>query len=145
MAWMRPCAVVPVDGLGDVAVAKRCQGLALFGVVLAAVLGQVMDGAGVAGDQGAEGAPGADRAELAVVAEKDSLAPAASTWAAEADQVDVVGHPDLVEDHHRLFAELQLIVVEPPDQAGQGPRLGDPGLGPRLRAAWPEVAVPSTW
>ena len=66
---------VPVDGLADVPVAQGFQGLAFFGVVLAAVLGQIVDGTGVAGHQGAEGAAGADRAQLVVVAGEDQLGP----------------------------------------------------------------------
>ena len=67
---------VPVDGLPDVPVAQGFQGLAFFGVVLATVLRQVVDGTRVAGHQGAERSAGADRAQLVVVAGQDQLGPA---------------------------------------------------------------------
>ena len=116
---------IPGDRLGDLPVAQRCQGRALVRVVLSAVLVQVMDGARVAGHKGAQGAAGADRAELAVVTDEHQLGPGRFDMRGEADEVDVVGHAHLVEDHSGLFAEAQLAVVEPPDQAGQRPRLAD--------------------
>ena len=89
------------------AVTQRFQGLALFGVVLAAVLGQVVDGVGVAGHQGTEGSPGPDRAELVVIAGEHQLGPGGLDIGAEAHQVDVVCHAHLVQDDQSLFVESE--------------------------------------
>ncbi len=119
---------VPGDGLADVPVAQRLEGLALARVVLAAVLGQVVDGVGVARHQGTQRAARADRAELAVVADEHQLGPGQLDVGGQAGQVDVVGHAHLVQDDDGLFGEGQLAVVEPPDEAGQRAGLGDLGL-----------------
>ena len=63
-----------------------------------------------------------------------------------AEQVGVVGESYLVQDDDAGLRELELVVVEPPGQAGKGSRLGAiPASLPNVRAAWPDVAVPSTW
>ena len=66
-----------------------------------------------------------------VIAEQDQLGPGRLNMGGEADEVDIIGHPHFVEDHGGPFTQAQLMVVEPPEQAGQGPRLSDLCSAPR--------------
>ncbi len=93
------------------------------GIVLAAVLGQLVDDVGVASDQGGERPAGADRPQLVVVADQHQLGAGGLDAGGEGDQVGVLGHADLVEDDHGALVEGEPVVVEAPQQAGQRPGL----------------------
>jgi len=56
------------------------------------------------------------------------LAPGGFHVSAQARQIDVVCHVNFVQQDQSLLVEGDLAVLEPPDEAGQGARLGDPGL-----------------
>jgi hypothetical protein len=84
--------------------------------------------AGVACHQGAERTTRAHRPELTIVADQHELGTGGFDVGSEADQVGVVGHAHLVQDHQAALAELQLAVVEAPGEAGQSPCLADPCL-----------------
>ncbi len=88
-----------------------------------------------------------------VIAEQDQLGPGRLNMGGEADEVDIIGHPHFVEDHGGPFTQAQLMVVEPPEQAGQGPRLSDLCSAPRADELYgdrrgdelaPEFADPRT-
>ena len=138
--------LIPGHRPADVSVAQLGQGGALFGVVLAAVLHQVVHRVGVAGDEGLQGAARADRAQLAVIADEHQLRPGRLDVGGQADQVDVVGHARPRRRARRCGRR---------GAAGRGraARSGWPASRdspssaslPRLWAAWPEVAVPITW
>jgi hypothetical protein len=51
---------------------------------------------------------------------------------AQAEQVDVVGHSHLVAQHHGAIVKAQLVVVDPPEQAGQRPPLAQLGFCPQV-------------
>ena len=138
--------LIPGHRRGDVSVAQLAQGGAFFGVVLAAVLHQVVHRVGVAGDEGLQGAARADRAQLAVIADEHQFRSGRLGVGGQADQVDVVGHARPRRRGRRCGRR---------GAAGRGraarsgwPRFADSPRSasrPRFWAAWPEVAVPITW
>ena len=121
-------AYVPADSLADVAVAELFERFSLGWVVLAAVLGEAVDGLWVPGNKSAKSASWAHRAELVVVACQDQLGPSELYVSGEPGEVDVVGHANFIEQDRRLFVEAELSMVEAPDKARQGARLADAGL-----------------
>jgi hypothetical protein len=94
--------------------------------------------------RGPEGSAGADRAELALIADQDDLGLGEIAGAQQAEHVAVIGHPGLVEHDDVAPDELERAVVQTPEEGGDGAALGEVGFRPRVRAAWPEVAVPTT-
>jgi hypothetical protein len=120
-----PLTVVPSDRLPHFAVAEFSESLAFGRVVLAAVLGQLVDDIGVAADQRSQRSAGADRTELVVVAHEHELGARGLHPGGQSDQVGVLGHPRLIENHNRLVVESDSVVIQPPQQTRQRPRLTD--------------------
>ena len=136
--------MIPGDGPADVAVAQLGQTCALFRVVLAAVFDQLVDTSGWRRTSAWQRPAGADRAQLVVVADEHQLRSGGLDARGEGDQVDVLGHAHLVADDQAAVVEGQPAVVEPPDRLA---RVRDSAISaslPRLRAACPDVAVPTT-
>ena len=80
-------------------------------------------------DEGFEAAAGAHRAELAVVSDDDQLGAGRFGGGKQAEHGGVVGHARLVTDNHGAAIEVDLFVVETPQQGGDGSGLLDACLG----------------
>ena len=74
-----------------------------------------------------ERAAGADGAELAVVADQHHLRPCRLGGDQDTQDVAVIGHAGLVDDDHRVGVEGSTVMVEAPQQRGDGAAL-DAGL-----------------
>ena len=68
----------------------------------------------MARDKSSEGTTRADGAELAVVTDEYQLGSGLLDVGGETHEVGIVGHPDLVADHHCPVAHAQLAMVEAP-------------------------------
>ena len=120
------------------------KGGAFGGVALAQVLVEDGDDVGVPVEQRVEGAAGPDWGELAGIAHDHELAAGALDAQQKAGRVDVGREAGLIEHHDRPLVEREVAVVEPPDQRPQSCGTARRAWWPRVRAAWPLVAVPST-
>ena len=105
---------VPAHRLAHITVAQFSQGATLGAVVLAAILGQAVDDVGVAPHQGHQCPARADGAKLVVVADEHQFGPGGLDPGGEGHQVGVLGHANLVQDHHRLVTEGEPVMVEAP-------------------------------
>jgi len=63
-----------------------------------------------------------------MVAYEHQLCSGCFSMGGEAHQIDVVGHSDFIQDDSGSFVKAELVAIETPDQAGQGPRLVDASL-----------------
>jgi len=84
-------------------------------------------GVGVAGDERGEGPARANGTELAVIAHHHQLCPGRPYMREEAGQIEVVGHPRLIEDDHGPFPQPEFAAVELYGEAGQGRERRRPG------------------
>jgi hypothetical protein len=130
-------AGVPADGEAGVAVAEVGEGSALVRVVLAEVLVEADNGAGVADEDGVEGTAGSDGAELVGVADEDGLGAGGVDGDEQPLEVGVGGHAGFVENDQGAGVEPDALPVELPQQRGEGAgvRLGVGGECARGLAA----------
>src|SRR5262245_2943826 len=105
---------VPVDRALDVAAAELLEDLAFLRVVLAEVLTEVLHGPVVTLEQCTERTAGTYGGELAVVTDEDHLCTGGVTRLEEVNEVAIVGHGGLVENHDMPTIEVDTAVVDPP-------------------------------
>lgn len=118
---------IPVDRFVDVAVAELAQGPAFSGVVLADVAVEGGEDGGMALEERSQRAAGPDGGELPGVADEDELRPGGLGVGDDLVEVSVGGHGGLVEDHDRPRVEGDLLMLQAPQERGDGARL-DVGL-----------------
>ena len=100
----------------------------VLGVDLAAVLAEGMDGARVAGDQGAERTARADRARAGGRRRGRRAWPRRLRRGRPTDRSTSSVMPASSRTTRLRSVELELVVVEPPGEAGEGARLADARL-----------------
>ena len=114
---------VPGDRGGDGPGSEMGEDATFVVVVLAHVVRQGVDGTRVALGEAFQAAAGADRAELPVVTDQHDLRAGQRRLGEQPQHGRVIDHRGLIDDEDGALVEVELMVVEPPQQRGHRPGL----------------------
>ena len=139
----RPWSAYQSTAIADVAGTQVGEDVTFGMILLADVLPQQVHGVGLAPHEAFEGARRPHRAELAMVADEDRLGPGRLRLRQQAQQGRVVGHRRLVDDQHRAGVEAEPVMFS---RHNSDATVRDSmfAWSPRVRAACPDVDVPTT-